>query len=195
MRATVRTLAAAAALSVLATALVATPTPAGAAGVDLEATWADGGALALPWTLGPLRDTADIASTPLGSTTQGGQLLLAGGDDNAHGCITRMTPSGQLDPGFSITPGLIGSVCDFGTQDPGRFVAIQSVGTGLVAAAELPDARRVVRLNEWGGIPGNQDLTPSYTAVGGHILDVTALSDGPTALLAVDAVRPTVPAG
>jgi uncharacterized delta-60 repeat protein len=175
MRATVRALAAATVVSLVAGLAVASP--ATAAGSDLETTWASSGVLALSWDFGPVRDTSVIASTP------DGELLLAGGDDNAHACVTRLTPAGELDPVFSSTPGLIGSVCDFGSQDPGRFVAMQAVGRSLVAAAELPAARRIVRLNEWGGIPGNQDLESSYSGAGGRILDVAALSDGRTAVL------------
>jgi uncharacterized delta-60 repeat protein len=152
-------------------------TPADAAVGDLESTWADGGVLVLSSDLGPLRGASHVASTPEG------QLYIAGGDIDDHACVTRLSATGELDPEFSATPDLIGSVCDLDDTAAGGYAAMQGTGVNVVAAAVLPDSRRVVRLNQWGGIPGMQDLAPSYAGSGGRILDVTALSDGRTALL------------
>lgn len=174
MRPLVRSVVAGAALALVASSMGAAP--AGAAQGDLTTTWASSGSLSLPWSFGPVRNTTKIASSP------GGNLFLAG-DDGAKGCVTRLTPLADLDTGFSTTPGLIGSVCDFDAGANGRIVAAQPTGTGgLVAAAVTATNRFVVRIDSTGGyqlteLPGN------YSLDGGQILDVTPMTDGRTALL------------
>lgn len=174
MRLPVRSIVAGAALCVVASTLAATP--AGAAQGDLTTTWASAGTLSLPWTFGPVRNTARIASSP------GGNLFLMG-DDGAMGCVTRLTPLAALDPGFSTTPGRVGSVCDFDGGANGRILVGQPTGTGgLVAAAVTAANRFVARIDSTGGyqlteLPGN------YAGDGGQLLDVAPMTDGRTALL------------
>jgi hypothetical protein len=174
MRLPVRSIVAGAALCVVASTLAAAPV--GAAQGDLTTTWASGGTLSLPWSFGPVRNSSMIASSP------GGNLFLVG-DDGALGCVTRLTPLAALDPGFSTTPGLVGSVCDFDGGANGRMVVAQPTGTGgLVSAAVTAANRFVARIDSTGGyqlteLPGN------YAGDGGQLLDITPMSDGRTALL------------